>query len=359
MSRSTLAARFKRTVGQSPLDYLTGWRIELAAERLRRGDGAPVGDRRQGRLQLGERAEQRVQAGHRRVPARLPPPGLCWLRPARRRQTRHSPFPICALMELRDRLTVVTRAHSRVLPGPGQGRTPGCCLGRGPRVPAEYVGHETTLDRPDGGGSIGGVVLVPMAANAVSRDRGPVAAATCATVPVSAPSGTEVESVKAVAHAGGTVTFPAAPPLHPAEETLIDVPAWCDFTVTVSHPGTDDHVNIRISLPQDAKKWNGRFQATGGSAYLAGDLSGAPLVGAVKAGYVAAATDAGVGANPLDVSGWALTPDGRVDTPLLKNFASRSVHDMAVIGKDVAKRFYGRSVSYAYWNGCSTGGRQG
>ncbi|NAS27354.1 tannase/feruloyl esterase family alpha/beta hydrolase [Herbidospora sp. NEAU-GS84] len=203
------------------------------------------------------------------------------------------------------------------------------------------------------------VVLVPTAGNAVSRDSGPVAATTCAPVPVSAPSGTKVESVKAVAHAGGTVTFPAAPPLHPAEETLTDVPAWCDVTVTVSHPGANDHVTIRISLPQDTKKWNGRFQATGGSAYLAGDLSGAPLVGAMKAGYAAAATDAGVGANPLDVSGWALTPDGKVDTPLLKNFASRSVHDMAVIGKDVAKRFYGRSVSYAYWNGCSTGGRQG
>ncbi|TKK88367.1 AraC family transcriptional regulator [Herbidospora galbida] len=38
VSRSTLAARFKRTVGQAPLDYLTGWRIELAAACLRRGD---------------------------------------------------------------------------------------------------------------------------------------------------------------------------------------------------------------------------------------------------------------------------------------------------------------------------------
>lgn len=38
VSRSTLAARFKRVVGQGPLDYLTGWRIELAADRLRRGD---------------------------------------------------------------------------------------------------------------------------------------------------------------------------------------------------------------------------------------------------------------------------------------------------------------------------------
>ena len=38
VSRSTLAARFKQTVGQGPLDYLTRWRIELAAARIRRGD---------------------------------------------------------------------------------------------------------------------------------------------------------------------------------------------------------------------------------------------------------------------------------------------------------------------------------
>ncbi|GIF63758.1 AraC family transcriptional regulator [Asanoa ishikariensis] len=39
VSRSTLAARFRALVGKGPLDYLTGWRIELAADRLRRGDG--------------------------------------------------------------------------------------------------------------------------------------------------------------------------------------------------------------------------------------------------------------------------------------------------------------------------------
>lgn len=38
VSRSTLAARFKQVVGQGPLEYLTGWRLELAAARLRRGD---------------------------------------------------------------------------------------------------------------------------------------------------------------------------------------------------------------------------------------------------------------------------------------------------------------------------------
>ncbi|GGQ56495.1 AraC family transcriptional regulator [Streptomyces althioticus] len=37
VSRSTLAARFKVAVGQGPLEYLTHWRIELAARQLREG----------------------------------------------------------------------------------------------------------------------------------------------------------------------------------------------------------------------------------------------------------------------------------------------------------------------------------
>ncbi|GIF63262.1 tannase [Asanoa ishikariensis] len=199
--------------------------------------------------------------------------------------------------------------------------------------------------------------LTPVAADAVARHHDNGAATRCAPVRVSAPPGAKVEHVTAVAHAGGTVTFPAAPPL-PQPAPITDVPAWCDITVTLTHPGAKDHVNVKISLPQEPRDWTGRFQATGGSAYLAGDF-GAPLVTAVKAGYVAAATDAGVGQSPVDVSGWALTADGKVDKPLLENFASRSAHDMAVVGKDVTMRFYGSPVRYAYWNGCSTGGRQG
>jgi AraC-like DNA-binding protein len=38
VSRSTLAARFKATVGQGPLEYLTRWRLELAADELARTD---------------------------------------------------------------------------------------------------------------------------------------------------------------------------------------------------------------------------------------------------------------------------------------------------------------------------------
>ena len=34
MSRSAFAAKFKTTVGSSPMDYLTRWRMLLAGERL-------------------------------------------------------------------------------------------------------------------------------------------------------------------------------------------------------------------------------------------------------------------------------------------------------------------------------------
>jgi AraC-like DNA-binding protein len=41
MSRSSFAARFKATVGEPAMDYLTRWRMLLAADRLARGD-API-----------------------------------------------------------------------------------------------------------------------------------------------------------------------------------------------------------------------------------------------------------------------------------------------------------------------------
>jgi AraC-like DNA-binding protein len=42
VSRATLARRFSTLVGQTPLAYLTNWRMELAAHRLRYTDD-PIG----------------------------------------------------------------------------------------------------------------------------------------------------------------------------------------------------------------------------------------------------------------------------------------------------------------------------
>ncbi|MFC0113941.1 tannase/feruloyl esterase family alpha/beta hydrolase [Kibdelosporangium aridum] len=172
--------------------------------------------------------------------------------------------------------------------------------------------------------------IIPLAV-AVPAPATAATAQTCAPIGVSAPSGAKVESVTAVAQA-----------------------SFCDITVTLNHKGANDHVRVKVLLPT---QWNGRFQAIGGAGYSAGDF-GAGLTAAAASGYAAASTDAGVPLDFLDTS-WGLLPDGRVNHPLLKNFASRSLHDLAVVGKQVTQKFYGRMASYSYWNGCSTGGRQG
>lgn len=193
------------------------------------------------------------------------------------------------------------------------------------------------------------LLVVPASAEPAGRAVGDT---TCAPVHVSAPAGARIEAVRAEHRPGGTVTFPQTPLSAPAPIT--DVPPYCQLTVTLTHDG-NDHVTVAVALP--GAGWTGRLQAVGGSAYAAGDF-GAPLVQAVKDGYAGVTTDAGVSSNPLDTS-WGLTADGAVNTTLVTNFATRSVHESAVIGKAVTRAFYGRPVSYSYWNGCSTGGRQG
>ncbi|MEU1283115.1 tannase/feruloyl esterase family alpha/beta hydrolase [Kitasatospora sp. NPDC005856] len=171
----------------------------------------------------------------------------------------------------------------------------------------------------------------------------------CSAPAVRAPAGTKAESVTAVRREGGTIHGTGL-----LGGTVEGVPAFCEVTVTLTHPGDDDHARILTWLPVSG--WNGRFQALGGSAFAAGD-NGVGLGTAVRNGYAATTTDGGL-ADVVDV-GWALNAEGEVNTALLKNLASRSQHEAAVVGKQVVAAHFGERAAYSYFNGCSTGGRQG
>ena len=84
----------------------------------------------------------------------------------------------------------------------------------------------------------------------------------------------------------------------------------------------------------------------------------AGLAPAADMGYVATTTDGGHSDADVNLTS-ALTSDGLIDWPLLIDFSSRSLHDLAVVGMAVTADFYGKAAQYLYWNGCSTGGRQG
>ena len=111
-------------------------------------------------------------------------------------------------------------------------------------------------------------------------------------------------------------------------------------------------INIWVGLPMNGA-WNGRWQSVGGGGY-AGAVA-APNQ-ALAAGYAAAATDTGHAAFG---GNFGMLEPGKPNTELQIDFAYRSEHLMAVIGKQLVEAFYGRAPEYSYWNGCSTGGRQG
>jgi feruloyl esterase len=123
--------------------------------------------------------------------------------------------------------------------------------------------------------------------------------------------------------------------------------AFCRVAATLK-PTSDSDIKVEVWLP--ASGWNGKFQGVGNGGW-AGVISYAAMADAIRAGYASASTDTGHtggrGTFALD------HPEKLID------FSWRSEHEMTVTAKAVIHAFYGSAPKLSYWNGCSTGGRQG
>jgi feruloyl esterase len=113
-------------------------------------------------------------------------------------------------------------------------------------------------------------------------------------------------------------------------------------------------IAFEVNLPSS---WNRRFYMNGNGGY-AGERPDVPTRVALRAnalrnGFAAATTNTGHDAirEPLGTF--------TVDRAKLIDYAFRAVHLTAVNAKRIAGRYYGRPPAYSYWDGCSTGGRQG
>ena len=139
------------------------------------------------------------------------------------------------------------------------------------------------------------------------------------------------------------------PPAGPGQRAnaFAKLPAFCRVAAALK-PTADSDIRIEVWLP--ASGWNGKLQSVGNGAW-AGSISYPALAAAVTAGYAAASTDTGhTGNNAAFIPG---------HPEKLADFVYRSVHEMTVAAKGLIEGFYGQAPKYSYWNGCSTGGRQG
>ena len=113
-------------------------------------------------------------------------------------------------------------------------------------------------------------------------------------------------------------------------------------------------IQFEVNLPA---KWGGSFLMAGNGGY-AGEPVGLPNRDGQRArimsrGFALAATNTGHDAETEPLGTFAANPQKMLD------YAFRAVHVTAVTAKQIIAAYYGRPPQHSYFEGCSTGGRQG
>lgn len=127
-------------------------------------------------------------------------------------------------------------------------------------------------------------------------------------------------------------------------------PAHCRVTGVLS-----PQIAFEVSLPS---RWNGRFYMIGNGGHAGEALDNPGRVAqrnqALGLGFAFAQTNTGHYASEEPGASFVLSnPQKAID------YAYRAVHLTTVTAKALTADYYGRPASYAYWNSCSNGGRQG
>jgi hypothetical protein len=123
----------------------------------------------------------------------------------------------------------------------------------------------------------------------------------------------------------------------------------------------NQNINIVVGLPLSAADggsggvqgaWNGRTQGLGGGG-CSGNLS---VTAAVNTGYVGSGTDGGHSGGDCNPG---VNADNTLNLEFIEDFFRVGIKQEILWSKRIAKTYYAEAPAYNYWNGCSTGGRQG
>jgi feruloyl esterase len=134
--------------------------------------------------------------------------------------------------------------------------------------------------------------------------------------------------------------------LVPAKEP---VPEFCHVQGLIQ-----PEVRFDLTLP---RAWNGRLYMIGNGGFAGENLQAAARVtrrdAALARGFAVVSTNTGHNSAREPLATFAASPQKLVD------YAYRAVHVTAMTAKDLARAYYGTAPARAYFDGCSTGGRQG
>jgi hypothetical protein len=136
--------------------------------------------------------------------------------------------------------------------------------------------------------------------------------------------------------------------------------AYCQVNLLYG-TSPEQNINIRVGLPLNSVDggtggvegaWNGRTQGIGGGG-CAGSLN---VTAPVNAGYVGSGTDTGHTGGNCEPG---VNEDGTYNFQFIQDFIRNAIKQQVLFSKSIARTYYAEKPAYNYWNGCSTGGRQG
>jgi len=120
------------------------------------------------------------------------------------------------------------------------------------------------------------------------------------------------------------------------------LPAFCRVQGTVAP-------QIKFELWMPLQGWNGKFEGYGNHGF-AGNIEYTDMGPELVKGYAVGGTDTGHQGN---ATAWMQNLQQIID------YGSRGIHKMTVKSKAIIEAFYGKAPKYSYFNGCSTGGKEG
>ena len=196
-------------------------------------------------------------------------------------------------------------------------------------------------------------LAIAVSTGAVTEAQSPGSCAALASLKI---NGLEITKT-ALIPAGTTV-----PPPYPNAPAIGPLPAHCRVDGVINRrkgvDGQEFGISFALALP-DKAAWNGDFMMQGGGggngfvAYPAGSNYAGDRP-ALSRGFAVASTDTGHKAK-TGAFDFAFMRDQQA----YLDFAFLANAEVAGVAKQIIDRYYTKPVSYSYFIGCSTGGREG
>ncbi len=199
------------------------------------------------------------------------------------------------------------------------------------------------------GRCFGRLVLLAVLIEAVLFASAPASAASCESLSELELANTTITSAAEIPAGEFTLPANAIVPSAVRGHHFGNLQAFCRVTAAVK-PVADSNIKIEVWMP--VSDWNGKFLGVGNGGW-AGSINYRGLAQGMAQGFATASTDTGHTGTGSDARFAFGHPEKLID------LGYRAVHEMTVAGKAITAAFYGKASRLAYWNGCSTGGKQG